>query len=84
MLGEYARQRTRELQLAFFDHQEDAETEGARTVKDASEVSGVDFQERGEISYDQGSWGKTPLWEVRYDQEGALNDVESLKPWGYF
>lgn len=50
MLGEYARQRTRELQLALFDHQEDAETEGARAVKDACEVSGVDFQERGEIS----------------------------------
>lgn len=84
MLGEYVRQRTRELQLALFGHQEDAETEGARAVQDASEISGVDFQETGDISNDQGSWGKTPLWEVCYDQEGALDDVESLKPWGYF
>lgn len=84
MLGEYVRQRTRELQLALFDHQEDAETEGARAVKDAFEIPGVDFQERDAISNEQGSWEKTPLWEVCYDQEGALNDVESLKPWGYF
>lgn len=55
MLGEYPGQRTRELQLALFGHQEDAETEGARAVKDASEISGVDFQERGEISNEQGS-----------------------------
>lgn len=55
MLGEYVRQRTRELQLALFGHQEDAETEGARAVQDASEISGVDFQETGDISNDQGS-----------------------------
>lgn len=54
MLGEYVRQRTRELQLALFGHQEDAETEGARAVQDASEVFGVEFQETGDFSNDQG------------------------------